>query len=98
MSVGIDPEGLFAIYADWIAFLREKRMMFEGQLAKVQGKEVPGKNLSKKALPEKENEAPSEAQVDEIPEWLGQTAASMGEDEKTSTLLWENEEEEDEWT
>ncbi len=46
MNVGIDSEGLFSIYADWIAFLHEKRATFEGQLAKVQGKDVPIKEVA----------------------------------------------------
>lgn len=43
MSVGLDSEGLLAIYADWIAFLREKKGPLEGQLAKVQAKGGGGK-------------------------------------------------------
>jgi len=55
MNVGIDPEGLFTVYADWIAFLREKRATFEGQLAKLQGKDLPGKDSSDKSLPPNPN-------------------------------------------
>lgn len=56
MNLGIDPEGLFAIYADWIAFLREKRVSFEKQLAKVQGKDSSAQTSTSK-LQEQETEA-----------------------------------------
>lgn len=37
-NVAIDQESMLVVYADWIAFLREKKGQFEGQLAKLQGK------------------------------------------------------------
>ena len=61
MNVGLDPEALFAIYADWIAFLREKRITFEGQLAKVQGKDVPIKEVADQ--PSSSNGKTSEARL-----------------------------------
>lgn len=61
MNVGLDPEALFAIYADWIAFLREKRAMFEGQLAKVQGKDVSIKKVADQ--PSNSNGKTSEARL-----------------------------------
>ena len=63
MSVGLDSEGLFAIYADWIAFLREKRVTFAGQLAKVQGKEAAGKEIVEQPLLLKPNGQATETRL-----------------------------------
>jgi len=82
MSVGLDSEGLLAIYADWLAFLREKQGQFAGQLAKLQGKgggkdhQVPApvapsvEPVSLSApVPEASLPAPDEA----APAWLFET-------------------------
>ncbi|HNB52627.1 MAG TPA: hypothetical protein PK530_11820 [Anaerolineales bacterium] len=85
MSVGLDSEGLLAIYADWIAFLREKKGQFEGQLTKLQAKgggkdktpPTPPMAVSTEpaspSLPENAASLPPEENA--APDWLFQAPA-----------------------
>ncbi len=83
MSIGLDSEGLLGIYADWIAFLREKKGALEGQLTKLQakggGKDKPVPVASPGEPP---SAAPQEALPDlpeeEAPAWLFQAPPSEG--------------------
>ena len=81
MSIGLDSEGLLSIYADWIAFLREKKGQFEGQLAKLQAKGGGGKDKPAPGTPPGEppsaplQEAPV-APEGEAPAWLFQAPPS----------------------
>ncbi len=83
MSIGLDSEGLLGIYADWIAFLREKKGQFEGQLTKLQakggGKDKPVPPVAPPGEPPSAplQEAPV-APEGEAPAWLFQAPPSEG--------------------
>jgi hypothetical protein len=83
MSIGLDSEGLLSIYADWIAFLREKKGQFEGQLTKLQAKGGGKGKPFPVAPPAEPPSAPLQEAVPvtpegEAPAWLFQAPPSEG--------------------
>lgn len=109
MSVGLDSEGLLTVYADWIAFLREKQGVFAGQLTKLQakggGKEktppAPGVGVPAPLPPEPLQEVapsapPETAPDDAAPAWLFETAPTPNT-EALAVPASVPEEEGDEW-
>lgn len=105
MSVGLDSEGLLAIYADWIAFLREKKGQFAGQLTKLQAKGGgPDKTPPPPVvpLPAEPSSPPPQALAapapasEAAPSWLFETA-SAPEGETIPAVSAALNEEGDEW-
>lgn len=91
MSIGLDSEGLLAIYADWIVFLRAKKTALEAQRVKLQTR------VKEKAP---ENGTPVQPHTlvptgDTDPDWLFQ--GSVAEEAAASVALGSEAEEADEW-
>lgn len=106
MSMGLDSEGLLSVYADWIAFLSEKRATLGGQLTKLQAKDGQGKEGKTGVSPLKAEKpassvaslsSPEVAPVEEPPAWLFSAEPEKPTEPEGQALPEGGEEDKDEW-
>lgn len=97
MTMNYDLDQLMGVYADWIAWLREKERSLESQLAKMRSKQKADHQMAVTAAPGESAEEEPLPEPASVSDETAPTDAPSGDGEDGEAQPDDDDEDEDDW-